>query len=94
MNKNDVNNLIILIETFFKNQELKLLEKILSELSFLSEKYSKDYYSNLLNKNNNNDYLKKITFLKDFSIELKKNLNNIEEINKLLKYNVIYFKSL
>ena len=99
-----VDKLIIKIESYFKYEDNKnlVVGEILEEVSKLIEETTGEYYKEILNNNSkvgNNKKLEVITFLKDFSIQLQefknmKNLDGDKKLEELLKYNIIYFKSL
>ena len=105
--------LINYIEEYLKNNYIKenlnneeelnkeqILNQILKIISDLIEIVSENYYQEILEGKKDSKLLEFISFLKDFSVQLKRfsktdNKTDFKEnINKLLKFNLIYFKSL
>ena len=100
-NIKELTELIKHTENFLKNKEERnqeiVLKEILKTVSNLIETVSEKYYQEILEgKNNNLKLLEFITFLKDLSVQLEKLIdeNNKKEINNLLKFNLVYLKSL
>jgi len=87
-----------LLEKYLEIKDISLLEKIQEKICDFIEYFTNIYYLFFLEgKNENKENLfNLLTFFKDFEIEIKtlKKNKEFEKIYDLIKYNLIYLKSL